>query len=179
MDANDAASYVQNLAGEEANIIFGAMYDDSIPDTAKITVIATGLDDATARQASVADAKKAAEASKKAAFNNAGLRCPLSRCRSSRYSPSSRHLPTRSEVRAYYQQCAEEGHSDSGFPEEQKIRAETAETGRRLRRLPVLLLVQDAGFSGSICPLWCPQAYPSRSRAGRPPLPGIAACTCR
>ena len=58
------------------NIIFGAMYDDSIPDTAKITVIATGLDDATARQASVADAKKAAEASKKAAFNNAGFKMP-------------------------------------------------------------------------------------------------------
>jgi cell division protein FtsZ len=45
MDANDAASYVQNLAGEDANIIFGAMYDDSVPDVAKITVIATGLKD--------------------------------------------------------------------------------------------------------------------------------------
>ena len=52
MDANDAASYVQNLAGENANIIFGAMYDDSVSDAAKITVIATGLDDATTRQAS-------------------------------------------------------------------------------------------------------------------------------
>jgi len=46
MDANDAASYVQELAGEQANIIFGAMYDDSELDTAKITVIATGLDEA-------------------------------------------------------------------------------------------------------------------------------------
>ncbi len=44
MDANDAASYVQDLAGEEANIIFGAKYDDSVPDTATITVIATGLE---------------------------------------------------------------------------------------------------------------------------------------
>ena len=43
MDANDAASYVQNLAGEDANIIFGAMYDDSRADEATITVIATGL----------------------------------------------------------------------------------------------------------------------------------------
>ena len=65
MDANDAASYVQNLAGEDANIIFGAMYDDSVTDTAKITVIATGLNDATAKQASVsrkepADARKSA-----------------------------------------------------------------------------------------------------------------------
>ncbi|MCD8301110.1 MAG: cell division protein FtsZ [Clostridiales bacterium] len=44
MDANDAASYVQELAGDEANIIFGAKYDDSIPDAAQITVIATGLE---------------------------------------------------------------------------------------------------------------------------------------
>ncbi len=44
MDANDAASYVQDLAGENANIIFGAKYDDSVADTATITVIATGLD---------------------------------------------------------------------------------------------------------------------------------------
>ena len=45
MDANDAASYVQELTGEEANIIFGAMYDDSVADAARITVIATGLDE--------------------------------------------------------------------------------------------------------------------------------------
>ncbi len=43
MDANDAASYVQDITGEEANIIFGAMYDDSEVDTCRITVIATGL----------------------------------------------------------------------------------------------------------------------------------------
>ena len=43
MDANDAASYVQELTGEDANIIFGAMYDDSVADYARITVIATGI----------------------------------------------------------------------------------------------------------------------------------------
>ena len=43
MDANDAASYVQEMAGEDANIIFGAMYDDTYADEASITVIATGL----------------------------------------------------------------------------------------------------------------------------------------
>ena len=48
MDANDAASYVQELAGENANIIFGAMYDDTYADEASITVIATGLEDPSA-----------------------------------------------------------------------------------------------------------------------------------
>ncbi|WP_343247456.1 cell division protein FtsZ [Diplocloster hominis] len=43
MDANDAASYVQDMTGEDTNIIFGAMYDDSVTDEASITVIATGL----------------------------------------------------------------------------------------------------------------------------------------
>ena len=46
MDASEAAEYVQDLAGEEANIIFGAMYDDTKADEARITVIATGLHNA-------------------------------------------------------------------------------------------------------------------------------------
>lgn len=45
-DASDAASYVQDLAGEDVNIIFGAMYDASKTDSCTITVIATGLEDA-------------------------------------------------------------------------------------------------------------------------------------
>ena len=45
IEANEAAMYVEELAGESANIIFGAMYDDSTPDSATITVIATGLEE--------------------------------------------------------------------------------------------------------------------------------------
>ena len=44
MDANDAASYVQELTGDNANIIFGAKYDENMTDEATITVIATGLE---------------------------------------------------------------------------------------------------------------------------------------
>ncbi len=44
IEANEAATMVQELAGDTANIIFGAMYDDANPDQAIITVIATGLD---------------------------------------------------------------------------------------------------------------------------------------
>ena len=42
-DASDAASYVQEQAGEDVNIIFGAMYDDSNTDACDVTVIATGI----------------------------------------------------------------------------------------------------------------------------------------
>ncbi len=48
MDANDAASYVQDLAGDTANIIFGAKFDEEMTDEAIITVIATGLEDVAA-----------------------------------------------------------------------------------------------------------------------------------
>jgi len=44
-EANEAATYVQELASESANIIFGAVYDDSAQDEVTITVIATGLDE--------------------------------------------------------------------------------------------------------------------------------------
>jgi cell division protein FtsZ len=42
-DANDAASYIQELAGEDINVIFGAMYNEEMADTCTVTVIATGI----------------------------------------------------------------------------------------------------------------------------------------
>ncbi len=45
MEVYDAANYITELVGEDANIIFGAMYDDTIQDEVTITVIATGLDE--------------------------------------------------------------------------------------------------------------------------------------
>ena len=45
MDASEAAGYVQELAGDDVNIIFGAMYDETKNDSCTITVIATGLED--------------------------------------------------------------------------------------------------------------------------------------
>ena len=44
-DASDASEYVRQLAGNDVNIIFGAMYDENKTDSCTITVIATGIDD--------------------------------------------------------------------------------------------------------------------------------------
>jgi len=44
-DADDAASYITEITGEQINLILGAMYDDSQSDYCRITVIATGLDE--------------------------------------------------------------------------------------------------------------------------------------
>ncbi len=49
-DASDAASYVQELTGDDVNIIFGAMYDANMTDTCNITIIATGIEEKAARQ---------------------------------------------------------------------------------------------------------------------------------
>ncbi len=43
-DASEAADYIGNLTGENVNLIFGAMYDQSMSDACKITVIATGIE---------------------------------------------------------------------------------------------------------------------------------------
>ena len=43
IEANDAAMYVEELAGDNANIIFGAVYDEKAQDECTITVIATGI----------------------------------------------------------------------------------------------------------------------------------------
>ena len=43
-DASEASDFVRNLTGDDVNVIFGAMYDASQPDTCRITVIATGLE---------------------------------------------------------------------------------------------------------------------------------------
>lgn len=42
-DATNAASYVEDLTGEDTNVIFGARIDSSMTDECQITVIATGL----------------------------------------------------------------------------------------------------------------------------------------
>ncbi len=47
-DASDAVDYVRELTGDDVNIIFGAMYDETKTDSCRVTVIATGIDEAPA-----------------------------------------------------------------------------------------------------------------------------------
>ena len=61
IEANEAAGYVQELAGDDANIIFGAMYDENAQDECKITVIATGIEDSAATSSAFDMLKKPAQ----------------------------------------------------------------------------------------------------------------------
>ena len=42
-EVNEATSVIQEAAGQEANIIFGTVIDDSLVDEIRVTVIATGF----------------------------------------------------------------------------------------------------------------------------------------
>ena len=59
-ESYEAASYIEDLTGENTNIIFGVMCEDAESDVVKITVIATGLDDDVADAATPSFLKKAA-----------------------------------------------------------------------------------------------------------------------
>ena len=42
-DANDAATFIRDITGDDINVIFGAKYDESASDACTVTVIATGI----------------------------------------------------------------------------------------------------------------------------------------
>jgi len=58
IEANEAVSYVQELVGDNANIIFGAIYDEKATDVCTITVIATGVKEPAGTGRSAQDAAK-------------------------------------------------------------------------------------------------------------------------
>jgi len=65
-DVESAASLVQEAAHPDANIIFGATFDDSMQDEIRVTVIATGFDDSPVHPSEDSETKKFAPAPKAA-----------------------------------------------------------------------------------------------------------------
>ena len=130
MDANDAASYVQNLAGEDANIIFGAMYDDTAVDSAKITVIATGLNDATAKQGK---RKQSFCSICSASTDCTGKRSSTGKtCIFPGYDDAELPDAKSKSGSTDQQYCSEKRYPDSGFPEK-KIKQKNKNPGGELR----------------------------------------------
>ena len=129
MDANDAASYVQELTGEDANIIFGAMYDDSVADYARITVIATGLTEAAKSNNTFGGrSSNASFGMKRPTVNPA----PNSAMSMPSFQPAQYECNT-VQHEGSLQHCSEKGHPDSGFPEK-SLRLPLYYTKRQSRR---------------------------------------------
>jgi cell division protein FtsZ len=62
-EVNEASTLIQEAAHEDANIIFGAVIDDSMPEgEMRVTVIATGLDDRRVRRGRSSDLELEARA---------------------------------------------------------------------------------------------------------------------
>lgn len=67
-DVETAANLVQEAAHPDANIIFGATFDDSLDDEIRVTVIATGFEDASVDEAGSAPVQAAAPITPAPAF---------------------------------------------------------------------------------------------------------------
>ncbi len=49
-EVNEAAEIIANASDPEANIIFGAVIDEKMDDSVRVTVIATGFDNKTVKK---------------------------------------------------------------------------------------------------------------------------------
>ena len=65
LEASEAATYLEELVGEDANIIFGCIEDLSVPEAVTVTIIATGME---------AVAKQEAENSRLRPFTTSPIR---------------------------------------------------------------------------------------------------------
>lgn len=58
-EISDAADYIQGLANEDVNFIFGTTLDDNLGDEVRVTIVATGFDEESGRHRKAADNAKA------------------------------------------------------------------------------------------------------------------------
>ena len=76
-EVETAANLVQEAAHPEANIIFGAAFDESLEDEIRVTVIATGFDESATASAPAAAPAAQAEAAPQAAAQPTAARQPV------------------------------------------------------------------------------------------------------
>jgi cell division protein FtsZ len=102
-EVNEASTLIQNAAHEEANIIFGAVLDESMGDEVKITVIATGFrQDLPSREESSRDARSLKPEAP--AFLNLDVRPTVPRFASELTAETARaslHVPEPAAATAY------------------------------------------------------------------------------
>ena len=114
-DVETAANLVQEAAHPDANIIFGATFDESMDDEIRVTVIATGFDDGTlAAPAGNAEKNASAFAPVRPAVNKApsqGLFTGAAEKAAAAAAPAAPAAPTAEEKPA----ASEEDPFDSIF----------------------------------------------------------------
>jgi len=92
-EIQEAASFISEQAHEDANIIFGASIDESLGESVKVTVIATGFD-----VAQQEEMMEAAAASARPSAPPQSLSMLSGSPRSSSFPPASRERPSQHEI---------------------------------------------------------------------------------
>ncbi len=108
-EIQDAASHIQEQAHEDANIIFGASIDESMTEAIKVTVIATGFEEAVDVQPiELANAtRRSPERATKEPARESVVAAAAAASRSSRPAPpSSREVPAYSHRKAAIRSAA-------------------------------------------------------------------------
>lgn len=72
LEASEAATYLEELVGEEANIIFGCIEDLSVQESVTVTIIATGME-AAAKQAEAEMARNRIQSFSSSTVRNGGV----------------------------------------------------------------------------------------------------------
>jgi cell division protein FtsZ len=120
-EVNEASTLIQNAAHEEANIIFGAVLDESMGDEVKITVIATGFRQDKPKQAAGASDSRAGKP-QAPAFLNLDVRPSVPRFASevaAETVKTSLHIPEAAAPSAFASGFGSQSLAsfDSPFPE--------------------------------------------------------------
>ena len=97
-EVNEAAEIIKNKAHPDANIIFGAVIDESLTEDLRITLIATGFEAAAQRKPFVAGRRKDSVDTKTIAFPQSKVRDGRPREEQPRrepvYDPEDLEVPT-------------------------------------------------------------------------------------
>ena len=80
MEAHEAVSYIEDMTGEDCNIIFGAMMDEDVKDQVKITVIATGVDEEMNKESILWQRSKACSTVRSSSGQGQQRRCERGSC---------------------------------------------------------------------------------------------------
>jgi len=104
-EIQDAASLIQEQAHEDANIIFGASIDETLGESVKVTVIATGFDVAHSEEM-----MESAASSRSSSAPPQSLSMLTSSSRSSSYPSVNRDRPSQNEIPAISTRRVQHAH---------------------------------------------------------------------
>jgi cell division protein FtsZ len=112
-EVNEASTTIQSAAHEDANIIFGAVQDESMGDEVKITVIATGFrDDSPARRERMMSGA-ALPTTHQAARTPPPIVKPASRNETARFASEVQRETGQPAGASYYEAARRQAHNDS------------------------------------------------------------------